>query len=262
MAEQKLSKGERRRQNILQWLKKNGKITVQEMVSEFGISEATARRDLELLEAEAPVIRTIGGAMYDGFHSMKEYSFQEREQFSYLEKEKIAAAAAKLIREGDVIGLTGGTTSFVIARAIKTRKNITVVTNAVNIAMELAGNKDIQLVVTGGIVRGNSFELCGPLAEGMIQQVHIGKMFLGIDGVNLKQGLATYSEQEAAIARAFIGRAVQTYAVFDHTKVGRTSLFTVTPLQNLAGCITDRPLPKEMMHELERQGIDLYIAED
>ncbi|CAM3486053.1 DeoR/GlpR family DNA-binding transcription regulator [Marinicrinis lubricantis] len=261
MAGPKQSKGDKRRDELLNWLKRHGKITVQQMVDQFDISEATARRDLELLEQTSPVIRTIGGAMYDGLHSVKEYSFQERENISYLEKERIAQVAASLIHEGDVVGISGGTTSFLIARALKEKRNITVVTNAVNIAMELASNPSIQIVVSGGIMRGNSFELCGPLAEKMVEHIHIGKMFIGVDGINELQGLATYSEQEASIARALIQRSTETYAVFDHTKAGKTSLFTIAPLDAICGCITDEALPAALADKLAKLNIGVHLPE-
>ena len=156
------SKGERRRAEIMLLLKQQGRITIQELVERLGISEATARRDLEMMEKTEPLIRTIGGAMYDGLNSVRDLPFEEKKGLSYLEKERIAQQAATLIDEGDVIGLSGGTTNYLLAKLLKPRKGITVVTNAVNIAMELAGS-EIQVVVTGGIMRHNSFELSGPL---------------------------------------------------------------------------------------------------
>ncbi|MBD2870504.1 DeoR/GlpR family DNA-binding transcription regulator [Paenibacillus arenilitoris] len=259
MAEATGSKGQRRREAMLQLLKQQGRITISEMVERFGCSEATARRDLEQLEAEYPVIRTIGGAMYDGMHAVRELPFAEKEGLSILEKERIAALAASLITEGDVVGLSGGTTNFLLAKLLKSRKGITVVTNAVNIAMELAGSQ-IQVVVTGGIMRHNSFELCGPLGEGMVGHLHIGKMFIGIDGISAASGITTYSEQEAQIAKALIKRSQAAYAVFDHTKVGRTSLFSVAAMSELRGVITDAPLEGELAEQAERQGISVHVT--
>lgn len=253
------SKGQRRRDEIIQLLKHQGRITITEMVTRFGCSEATARRDLEQLEGVHPVIRTIGGAMYDGMGTMRELHFAEKEGLSILEKEKIAQLASDLIVESDVIGLSGGTTNFLLAKLLKVRKGITVVTNAVNIAMELAGSP-IQVVVTGGIMRHNSFELCGPIGEGMIAQLHIGKMFIGIDGISATGGITSYSEQEAQIAKALIRRSQETYAVFDHTKANRTSLFSVAALSELKAVVTDSPLTGELAEELNRQAVSIYVT--
>ncbi|MHA6485197.1 DeoR/GlpR family DNA-binding transcription regulator [Paenibacillus sp. strain BS8-2] len=254
------SKGQRRREAILQLLKQQGRITITEMVDRFGCSEATARRDLEQMEGVYPVIRTIGGAMYDGMGTMREMPFSEKEGLSILEKEKIAALAASLIEEGDVIGLSGGTTNFLLAKLLKMRKGITVVTNAVNIAMELAGSQ-IQVVVTGGIMRHNSFELCGPLGEGMIAQLHIGKMFIGIDGISAGSGISSYSEQEAQSAKALIKRSQETYAVFDHTKTNKNSLFSVAGIAELKAVITDLPLSGELAEQLGRHQVTVYETE-
>ncbi|WP_168122802.1 DeoR/GlpR family DNA-binding transcription regulator [Paenibacillus sp. HB172176] len=260
MAELSGTKGSRRREAILQLLKQQGKITIQEMVERFGCSEATARRDLEQMEAIYPVIRTIGGAMYDGMGAMRELPFSEKEGLSILEKEKIAKAAASQIVEGDVIGLSGGTTNFLLAKLLKGRRGITVVTNAINIAMELADSR-IQVVVTGGIMRHNSFELCGPLGEEMIAQLHIGKMFIGVDGISSEGGISSYSEQEAQSAKALIKRSQETYVVFDHTKANRTSLFSIAALTEIKGVITDSPLDGPLGDAIRLHGITVYLPD-
>src|SRR5690606_28949824 len=156
--------------------------------------------------------------MYDGMGAMRELPFSEKEGLSILEKEHIAQLASTLIIEGDIVGLSGGTTNFLWTKLLKLRKGITVVTNAVNNAMELA-DSDIQVVVTGGIMRHKSFELCGPLGEEMVAQLHIGKMFIGVDGISTAGGISSYSEQEAQTAKAMMKRAQGTYALFDHTKI-------------------------------------------
>ncbi|MFS0727314.1 DeoR/GlpR family DNA-binding transcription regulator [Paenibacillus sp. 1P07SE] len=255
-----LSKGDRRRAEIMLLLKQQGRITIQELVERLGISEATARRDLEMMEKSEPLIRTIGGAMYDGMNSVRDLPFEEKKGLSYLEKERIAQQAAALIDEGDVIGLSGGTTNYLLAKLLKPRKGITVVTNAVNVAMELAGSA-IQVVVTGGIMRHNSFELCGPLGEAMVAHLHIGKMFIGVDGISVEGGISTYSEQEAQIAKALMTRAQQTYAVFDHTKVGKTSLFSTAALSDVHAFITDAPLEGPLAAYAQQHGSKIYLAE-
>lgn len=252
------SKGDRRRKSILQWLKQKGRITVQEIVDQFHCSETTARRDLDMLERTESVIRTIGGAMYDGFQTVKEATFAEKTNLLWIEKENIAARAASFVESGDIIGLSGGTTTYLIAKALKEHHGITVVTNAVNIAMELADCEDIQVVVTGGIMRSKSFELCGPLAEKMVAELHIGKMFLGIDGINVQQGLTTYSEAEAQIAKMLLSRSQQIYAVFDHSKVNKASLFSIAPISAVHGLITDAQLEADMMQAIQEYKIEVY----
>jgi DeoR family transcriptional regulator of aga operon len=252
------SKGDKRRQNIMNLLKRQGKVTIQEIIEKFGCSEATARRDLDELK-NTGIIRSLGGAQL-GFSESREVTFQEKRQLLWLEKEAIAAKAAELIEEGDVVGLTGGTTTFLIAKAIKLRKNITVVTNAVNIAMELSEGDDIQVVLTGGVMRRNSFELSGPLAEKTVEGLNIGKMFLGVDGITVVHGITTFSESEAFIAKMLIERSLQTIAVFDHTKVGKASLFSIAQLSSLYACITNQVLDEAFSSHLVNSQVELHIA--
>lgn len=260
MQEQSLSKGDQRRQAILGMLKQKGRVSVQDIVDTLHCSEATARRDLDMLEQTDSVIRTIGGAIYDAYHTAKEVSFEEKTSLSWMEKERIAFTAASLVEEGDIIGLSGGTTTYLIAKQLKARNGITVVTNALNIAMELADSDGIQLVVAGGILRHKSYELCGPLTEKIVESLNIGKMFLGIDGFALAQGLTTHSESEAQIAKILIQRAERTFVVFDRSKVGRVSLFSIAPVASVHACITDAPLEGALQEELRKRDIHVYVA--
>ncbi|MBB6674950.1 DeoR/GlpR family DNA-binding transcription regulator [Cohnella nanjingensis] len=250
-----------RQERLLAYLEANGSITLQELVSTFDCSEATARRDLEELEQSGAIIRTMGGgAMYAGPQpNLREVPFREKQQALYREKEAIAQAAADLVQEGDVIGLTGGTTTFLIARALKRRRRITVVTNAVNIAMELSDNEELQVVLTGGVLRNKSFELCGPLAEQTVKAINIHTMFMGIDGLT-DQGVSTYSELEANIAALLMERADKTVAVFDRTKAGRSSLFAVAPLAKLHACISDREPQPHIAQALRDAGVAMHVA--
>ncbi|MBG9791469.1 DeoR family transcriptional regulator [Paenibacillus dendritiformis] len=256
-----LSKGEQRRRQILQRLKQNGRITIPEIIENFDCSEATARRDLDVLERKGELIRTIGGAIFEGAGAIREVPFVEKRQLLWLEKEAIAKRALDFIEEGDSICLTGGTTTFLIAKQLKERQGITVVTNAVNIAMELSDCDGIQVVVIGGVMRSNSFELCGPLAERTIEHLNIEKLFMGIDGFSPAKGITTYSELEAQTAQMLMRQAQQTIAVFDHTKVGKASLFSVASIEELTACITDHELPEEMASALEQAGIACYYAQ-
>jgi DeoR family transcriptional regulator, aga operon transcriptional repressor len=256
----RLSKGEIRRENIMKLLKHQGKVTIQEITDKFGCSEPTARRDLDLLDKQGGIIRSLGGALLDASPLSFEASFTDKQQLLLLEKEAIAQSAASMVKEGDIVGLTGGTTTFLIARMLKMHQGITVVTNAVNIAMELSDCEGVQIVLTGGVMRRKNYELCGPLAEKVLEGLHIGKMFMGIDGFTIEAGMTTFSEQESVIGEMMLKRSVQTFAVFDHTKVGKTSLFSIAPLTALRGCITDQKLPDGMANYLQAHGIELHVA--
>jgi DeoR/GlpR family transcriptional regulator of sugar metabolism len=256
-----LSKGELRRQKILDMLKLQGKISIQDILDALNCSEATARRDLDLLEKSGRLIRTIGGAVSDAGLAATglEIPFAEKRALNWKEKEAIAALAAGMVEEGDVVCLTGGTTTYLIAKQLKRSQHITVVTNAVNIAMELADADGIQVVVSGGVMRSKSFELCGPLAEKVIESINITKMFMGVDGVTPEHGFTTYSELEARIARMFIQRSSRVFAVFDHSKWGKSSLFTIVPLEEVDGVIVDREFEAGFMRACEDKGCHVWI---
>ena len=250
------SKGELRREKIVELLKQRGKLSVQEIVEATGSSEATARRDLDLLEKSGSIIRTIGGAM----QASQEVPFAAKQSSLLQEKERIAASAARLVREGDVVCLTGGTTTYLIARALKRHRGITIVTNAVNIAAELADAEDVQVVVTGGVMRSKSYELIGPLAESVIGKLNISKMFLGVDGVSAVHGFTMHSELEARIAQLLIERSSEVYAVFDHTKLLRSALFTIIPLERATGIITDRQPDAPFERVCREKKVEIYYS--
>lgn len=262
MSQTSLSKGDQRRTKMMNLLKNQGRVSVQELIENFACSEATARRDLDILEKAGFLVRTIGGALYEGVPGNVDVSLSEKKQQLWAEKEAIAAQAAKLVEEGDIVGLTGGTTTYLIARALRMHQGITVVTNAVNTAVALAENEGIQVVVTGGVMRNKGFELCGPLAEKTLQDINISKMFIGVDGVTKEHGLTTHSEQEAHIARLMIRRSTHTIAVFDHTKAGRASLFHIAPLSGINACITDAIIDPATVADYQKANVAVYVAKE
>lgn len=205
------------------------------------------------------VVRTIGGIQYEGYSAIRETPFQEKKHVQWAEKEAIAAKACELVQEGDIVGLTGGSTTFFIARKLKEMRNITIVTNAVNIAMELADGEELQVVLTGGVMRSKSYELCGPLAEKTLEGVNISKMFLGVDGFTLEQGFTMYSELEANIGKLMIKRSAMTIAVCDGSKFGRASLFTVASCSEVNACITNEPVEEGYANQLAEQKVMLYV---
>lgn len=258
------TKGELRRAKTLELIKSYGKISLQEIVQAIGCSEATARRDLDVLEKAGEIIRTTGGAIYEGAltSSAAELPFAAKRDFRRQEKERIAAAAAALVEEGDIICLTGGTTTFFIAKALKKHRNITIVTNAVNIAFELADAEDVQVVVIGGVMRSKSYELSGPLAESVIDKINITKMFLGVDGVSQNFGFTMHSELEARIAQLTMERSSEIYAVFDQSKLEKSALFTIAPLSKVTGVITNKR-PEEWFEQACReQQVAIYTTAD
>ncbi|UVI30760.1 DeoR/GlpR family DNA-binding transcription regulator [Paenibacillus spongiae] len=254
-----LPKAEARRQQLLQLLKLHKKLSIHEMINYMNCSEATVRRDLDLLEQTGEIFRTAGGARYND--PLRGVSFHEKEQLYWKEKEFIAAKAASLVQQGDIIGLTGGTTTFLIARALKDRHEITVVTNAVNIAMELAESPKVQVVLTGGVMSSETFELSGPLAEAKLEGLYINKMFIGVDGIHSSTGLTTHSELEARMAQIMMSRSDSAIAVFDGSKANKSSIFPINPLGMLEAIVCNTPLTGELLAACEQEGITMHIAD-
>lgn len=253
------TKSELRRELLLELIKRNGKMSLKEMIEATGSSEATVRRDLDILEKSELIIRTIGGAVYEGTVTQvsPEKSFADKSLEFRREKERIAEAAASFVKEGEVVCLTGGTTAYFIARALKRMQGITVVTNAVNIAMELADAEGVQVVVIGGVMRQKSYELIGPLAESVIGNLNISLMFLGVNGVTPQHGFTTHSELEARVAQLLMDRSSRIYAVFDHSKFMKSALFTIAPLSRADGIVTDRKPDPRLMRACEEAGLDV-----
>ncbi|SDR92297.1 transcriptional regulator, DeoR family [Paenibacillaceae bacterium GAS479] len=250
-----MSKISARRDGIIALLKEQGSITATEIMEIFGVSEATARRDLETLEQEKRLVRMFGGAVLESIR--KEIPFYRKMEMNPEEKKEIADKAYSLIQEGDVIGLTGGTTCMFVARRIIQQpfERLTVVTNALNIGFELAGVPGLELILTGGVNRTHSYELSGPLADTILERITIQKTFLGADGVDPVRGLTTFNELEANTNRKMIQQSLETYALADNSKLGRSSLFLIDKWRAITGLVTDKGAAREMLEPFKDAGI-------
>jgi DeoR family transcriptional regulator of aga operon len=223
---------------ILEALAGGGSVGVADLCGRLGVSAATVRRDLELLEQQRLLTRTHGGAVAQGVVYVLPLRYKSARHQE--EKRRIAAAAAERISDGVAIGLTGGTTCTELARAIVDRQRLTVVTNALNIASELAIRPNLKLVVTGGFARAESYELVGPLAEQSLAGLNLDLVFLGVDGIGADPGLTTHHEVEAHTDLALIERASHVIVVADGSKVGRTAFARICPLERIDELITTR----------------------
>ena len=180
---------------ILEALANDGSVGVADLATQLDVSAATVRRDLEFLEQQRMLTRTHGGAVAQGV--LYELPLRYKSGRHQEEKKRIAAEAASRVADGVAIGLTGGTTTTEEARAVIDRQRLTVVTNALNIASELAIRPNLKLVVTGGYARPESYELVGPLAEQALAGLNLDVVFLGVDGISPTAGITTHHEVEA-----------------------------------------------------------------
>jgi DeoR family transcriptional regulator of aga operon len=212
-------------------------VGVAELARALDVSETTVRRDLELLEDQRLLSRTHGGAITRGV--AYELPLRYRGAQHADEKRRIALAAGELVQDGLAVGLTGGTTTTEVARVLAEREPLTVVTNAINIASDLAIRPNIKLVVTGGVARSESYELVGPQAEATLAGMNLDVVFIGVDGVDARTGLTTHHEIEAHTNRALIARARRVVAVADHTKIGRVTFARICDIREVHTLITD-----------------------
>ncbi len=223
------------------------------VATEFGVSSATVRRDLRTLHEQGLHVRTHGGAVPSDLDL--ELPVRYRTSLRRSEKRRIALAAAALVPDGAVVGLTGGTTTTELARVLSDRNGFTIVTNALNIASELVLRSSIRLVVIGGSARHASYELVGPSAELMLARYHLDVAFIGIDGITLVGGCTTHDEMEAQTDRAFLGRARRVVVVADSSKLGHTAFAHICDVSEIDDLITDSEADPEQLKELGDAGV-------
>lgn len=258
------SKTEKRGKEILRLLLSRGKASVEELTDIFTTSPASIRRDLVRLEEQGLVHRTHGGAMlagstYEPFRF--DASFQERSERFATEKQRIAAAAAELVREGETVGFTAGTTTTQVARMLRLRSGLHVITNAVNIGIELSANAGVDTALTGGYIRWpGAFSLVGPAAIESLNLVVMDKLFLGACGIDPRHGATTIQSDEAATFRAMCRRAKQVIVVADSSKVGMASPAVICDIREIGVLITDDGISDAAISTFENAGVQVIVV--
>jgi DeoR family transcriptional regulator of aga operon len=249
---------EERRQKIQQILTEKKRILVGEVSEEFGTSQVTIRKDLEILEKRGILTRVHGGAILNS-SSGQDLTLTEKERIHTNEKRRIAYLAESLISPGDTIILDSGSTTSQLAHLLKYKKGITVITNAVNIASELAAS-DLTVILTGGELREKSFSLVGPIAEDSLRSITADKLFLGVDGIDFEFGLTTPNILEARVNKMMIKVATQVILMADSSKFGRRSVGVIDSLDSIDRIVTDSKISKEYLERLSELGIDTLVV--
>ena len=258
------SKTDKRAKEILRLLLTHGKTSVEELTALFATSPASVRRDLVRLEERGLVHRTHGGVMlagqtYEPFRF--DASFNVREERFEQEKRRIAAAAVDLVRENETIGLTAGTTTTAVARALRLRKGLHVITNAVNIGMELSATNELETTLTGGCLRwAGAYSLIGPAAIEYLHTVVMDKVFIGVCGVDAERGATTIEAEEAAVFRAMCRRARQVVIVADSSKVGMVSPGVICPVTDIDLLITDDGISGEATRTFADANVQVVVV--
>ena len=248
-----------RRQHILSLVQNEGRVLVAELSRSLGISQITIRKDLEHLHGKGLVQRTHGGALRIQSSALFDPTLQEKQKQHSQEKQRIAAAAAAMVEEGQCVLLDSGTTTTAVAHALKRFSQLTIITNAVNIAAELAST-DFEVILVGGSLRRNSFSLVGPLAEDVLHEMQTDIVFLGVDGFDPEVGVTTPNFLESRVNRAMVKAARRVVAVCDSTKFKRRSLSRIVPPSEIHCVITDRDLPPETAVALRAQNIEVILV--
>ncbi len=234
-------------------------VAVDELCTELDASVATIRRDLDVLESRSLLRRTRGGAVpigplfYEPFRH--DASFQDKVSSFADEKRRIARAAAELVLPGQTVALSGGTTTTEVVRSLKTLSGISIITNTVNVAMELSNRKDIEVIVTGGHLRGNWFTLVGPLATSAAETLFADIMFIGVDGIDARHGLTCSNSAEAELLRMLADHSKVKVAVADHSKLGEVNKYLLCPTRLINQLITDKGASKAAIAPFEKLGI-------
>lgn len=238
---------------ILERLSADGSVSVTDIATELDVSAATVRRDLRLLEDQRLLGRTHGGAVPQGV--VYELPLRYKSARQHQQKLRIAREAASRVANGWAIGLTGGTTTTEVARVLVDRHRLTVVTNALNIASELAVRPNLKLVVTGGVARPESYELVGPIAEASLEGLNLDMVFLAVDGISPGAGLTTHHEIEAGTDRALLQRARHVIVVADSSKIDRVAFARICSLAEVDELITDAGAERAALAALRDGGL-------
>jgi DeoR family transcriptional regulator of aga operon len=245
---------------LLELLVEHGRLEVEEAAARLQVSAATIRRDFDQLAEQQMLVRTRGGAVVHGVSYELPLRYKTARRAS--EKLRIAEAVAGLVAPGEAVGLTGGTTTTEVARALAVRADLatgtpalTVVTNALNIASELAVRPQFKIVVTGGVARPQSYELIGPLADGVLGQITIDVAVLGVVAFDVTHGAAAHDEAEAAINRLLCERAARVVVAADSTKLGRRAFARICPAESVDTLVTDSAAGPDTVRRFEEAGI-------
>jgi DeoR family transcriptional regulator, aga operon transcriptional repressor len=239
-----------RKTEILRQLLRDGQVTVEQLADRFETSAATIRRELSYLDDAGLLRRTHGGAiqvepmLYEPFGRLS--SFAAQAQVHAAEKRRIGLAAAGMIQDGQIVALSAGTTTTQVGRSIHDRKGVTIVTNAINIAMELSHRLDLKIIMTGGFLNKNCFALAGDSGIASVNEMFYDLAFISVDGIHTEHGLTSDTPELGAVSRAMIQQSRKTVVVADHSKFGKVCKMLIAPVANVDLIVTDKSAPRRL----------------
>ena len=240
-----------RRSHILQQLSQKSEVLVSSLSKEYGVSEVTIRKDLNELRKRNLLLRTRGGAMRMASDPelSPELTIQRKQMFNRREK-----------HAGETLFIDSGTTTHEVARNLEGFNNLTIITNAIDIALELARYGRFKVILLGGLVRASSYSTIGPIAESMLKNFYVDKLFLGVDSFNAERGISTPNIEEAHINQTMISMSKEVIGVFDSSKFNKRSFAFIAPVTSLHTVVTDNGILPEMKRKIKQLGIQLVVA--
>ncbi|SDZ08500.1 transcriptional regulator, DeoR family [Tessaracoccus flavus] len=245
---------------LLALLSEQGQLPLSQLADALGASAATIRRDVALLAAQGLLERTHGGAR--PVKGNRELPVRLRDGRNQDAKRRIARMVASLIPTGKhAIGLTGGTTTAEVLRALRHRDDLTIITNSLSIGLEAAEQGQARVLIAGGVLRPNSLELVGSLAESTMKLVNVGTAVIGVDGISAEGGLTTHDEIEARTNYAMIERAQRVIVAVDSTKVGNTTLAKMADFSEIQILVTDSGAPDTQLDRFRDAGVEVHVVE-
>ncbi|MEI3606513.1 DeoR/GlpR family DNA-binding transcription regulator [Pseudogracilibacillus sp. SE30717A] len=239
---------------ILEMLEVNEIVKVPELCEKFKVSIETVRRDLEFLEQEGQLKRIYGGAVLNR-QSSKEPSYNTRSTKNAKEKEMIGKKTAELISDGETLMIDLGTTTLEVARHLKDKKNLTIITNCMTIAQELVDIPTFRVILPGGILRPNELALSGFISEQFMREFNVDKTIVGVGGITMDNGISDYHLEETRVRKIMIEKGKEIIAVADHSKFGIKALVNVCAIDEIDVIVTDNKLKKFIAQEYSDQGI-------
>ena len=248
-----------RHQHIISKLKKEGMVKVVDLCQELNVSSVTIRKDLKLLEDKELLYRTHGGGTLSNPYTV-DRPVNEKAMIHSGEKSGIGEMAARLIEPNDCILIASGTTVLSLAKNIQPRGTLTVITAALNVAMELAHQPNIEVVQLPGMIRKSSSSVTGIYAEKMLEDFSCSKLFLGVDGIDPEFGLTTTNMMEAQLNKKMIAASQKTIVLADSSKFGKRGFGRICPLEDIEQVITDSNISDHMMETLKGMGIEVTIV--
>lgn len=249
-----------RRNEIIDIINSVGQVFVVELSEKFEVSEVTIRNDLEQLEQKNILMRARGGAIRLEGRVGIDYNLSEKDKLNLNQKVKIGKKAAELVKESEIVLIDSGTTTAELAKNLTNFKELTVITNALNIAYLLGTQENIKLTIPGGFLRKSSQSLVGPLAEKGLQNFYVDKAFLGVDGLDPELGLYTPNIEEAHLNRLMIEIANEVILLCDSTKLRRKSFAHICSLNKINILITDENILESDRRKIEESGVKVIIA--